>query len=111
MSTTELTVTSAARTLAARLTVPAGDGPLPAVLLLPGSGPVDRDSNHKRMPLDVTGALDRALVAAGFVTLAYDKHGVGASPGDWRETGFDDATDDARAALATLRAPRSTPRA
>lgn len=102
-STTELTLTSGERTLAASLTVPKGAGPFPAALVIPGSGPVDRDSNHKRMPLDITGALARALVGAGLVTLAYDKRGVGASPGDWLTAGLDDSTDDAHAALAALR--------
>lgn len=100
----ELTFTSATRTLAGTLTVPEGAGPRPAALLLPGSGPVDRDSNHKRMPLDITGALARTLAQTGIVTFAYDKHGVGASPGDWREAGFDESTDDARSALDLLRA-------
>jgi hypothetical protein len=104
VSTNELTFTSGEQTLAASLTVPAGQGPFPAVLLISGSGPVDRDSNHKRMPLDIAGALARALAAAGLVTLAYDKRGVGKSSGDWRTAGLDDSTDDARAALAVLRA-------
>ena len=84
--------------------MPVGEGPFPAILLIPGPGPVDRDSNHKRMPLDVTGALARALAGAGLVTLTYDKRGVGASPGDWRTAGLGDSTDDARAALTALRA-------
>ncbi len=104
MSTIELTFTSGEHTLAASLTVPEGEGPFPAILLIPGSGPVDRDSNHKRMRLDVTGAVARALAGTGLVTLAYDKRGVGASPGDWRTAGLDDSTDDARAALTVLRA-------
>ncbi|GGC15930.1 alpha/beta hydrolase [Cellulomonas carbonis] len=103
MTITDLTFTSDGHTLAASLAVPAGDGPFPAVLVLPGSGPVDRDSNHKRLPLDITGALRRALAEAGLVVMAYDKRGVGASPGDWMRVGLDASTQDARAALEVLR--------
>lgn len=101
--TRELTIAAGAHALAATLTTPRGDGPSPAVLLLPGSGPVDRNSDHRRMPLGITGALARALSDAGLATLTYDKRGVGATPGSWLEAGLDDGTDDARAALAALR--------
>ncbi|WP_199422902.1 alpha/beta hydrolase family protein [Actinotalea solisilvae] len=104
MTTTDLTLPAGDRALAATLTTPDGPGPFPAVLLLPGSGPVDRNSDHRRMPLGITGALARALADAGLVTLVYDKRGVGATAGSWLEAGLDDSTDDARAALAALRA-------
>jgi pimeloyl-ACP methyl ester carboxylesterase len=102
MTETTLTFRSGDVTLAGTLTVPAGQGPFPAVLLIPGSGPVDRDSNHKRMRLDITRQLADALLEAGVATLRYDKRGVGASGGRWRAAGFADNADDARAALATL---------
>jgi len=98
----EISIRSGEHVLASTLTVPEGPGPFPAVLLVPGSGPVDRDSNIKRLPLDVTGQLARALAAAGLATLRYDKRGVGASTGDFRSTGFLDAADDAEAALEVL---------
>jgi pimeloyl-ACP methyl ester carboxylesterase len=102
MTDTTLTFASGDLTLAGTLTTPAGPGPFPAVLLIPGSGPVDRDSNHKRMPLDITRQLAHALRDAGVASLRYDKRGVGASGGRWRAAGFDENADDARAALATL---------
>jgi pimeloyl-ACP methyl ester carboxylesterase len=102
MTETTLTFRSGDVTLAGTLTVPAGQGPFPAVLLIPGSGPVDRDSNHKRMRLDITRQLADALLEAGVATLRYDKRGIGASGGRWRAAGFIDNADDARAALATL---------
>lgn len=94
--------------LTGTLVVPAGPGPHPTVLLLPGSGPVDRDSNHKRMRLGVTEQLADALAAAGVASYRYDKRGVGASKdaapdGDWRRVGFWDGVADAEAALAMLR--------
>ncbi|NCT90483.1 alpha/beta hydrolase [Cellulomonas sp. APG4] len=99
-----MTFTSGGVTFAGTLATPAGTGPFAAALVVPGSGPVDRDSNHKRMPLGITRELAEALTAAGVATLRYDKRGVGATPGDWREAGFDTTTDDVRTALAALRA-------
>ena len=87
------------------LMVPAGEAPFPAALLIPGSGPVDRDSNHPRMPLEVTKQLAQALAEAGIASLRYDKRSVGASAeaGDWRRFGFHDRIDEARNGLAALR--------
>ncbi|MFP3712587.1 alpha/beta hydrolase family protein [Puerhibacterium sp. TATVAM-FAB25] len=102
MTDTTLTFPSGDIALAGTLTTPPGTGPFPAALLIPGSGPVDRDSNHKRMPLDITRQLAHALRDAGVATLRYDKRGVGASGGRWRAAGFGDNADDARAALAGL---------
>jgi alpha-beta hydrolase superfamily lysophospholipase len=97
-----LTFRSDEQTLAGTLTVPPGTGPFPAVLLLPGSGPVDRNSDHKRLPLGITGQLASALGTAGAVTFRYDKRGVGASTGRWHTAGFYDNRGDARAALEFL---------
>jgi uncharacterized protein len=74
-----------------------------AALILSGSGPLDRDSNMKGQVLDVGRALADALAAAGVASLRYDKRGVGESGGDYQRTGFEQETDDARAALAALR--------
>lgn len=95
---------SGEQVLAGTLTVPEGAHALPAALLLPGSGPIDRDSDHRRMPLGITRQLAGALDAAGVVTLRYDKRGVGASPGRWRAAGFRDNRHDARSALEFLAA-------
>ncbi len=87
--------------------MPASDsiGRPPVVLLLPGSGPVDRDSNYRSMRFDVTRQLALALAAEGIASLRYDKRGVGASNGgDWRAVGLWDLADDAGSALAFLAA-------
>jgi len=73
------------------------------VVLATGSGPLDRDSNHRRLRFDVTRALAHALAEGGLASLRYDKRGVGGSPGDWRSAGLYDNVDDlarARQALA-----------
>jgi uncharacterized protein len=88
--------------LAGTLTLPDGDGPFPAVLIASGSGPLDRNSNHRRARFDVARRLAVALAGAGFASLRYDKRGVGESPGDWRAAGLYDNVDDLGRALSTL---------
>ncbi|WP_353827669.1 alpha/beta hydrolase [Agromyces sp. SYSU T0242] len=79
------------------------DAPVAAALLIPGSGPVDRDSDHKRMRLGVSRDLAHALADAGVASLRYDKRGIGASGGDFLAAGLGDNVADAAAALAALR--------
>jgi pimeloyl-ACP methyl ester carboxylesterase len=89
--------------LSGTLTLPDGDGMAPAVVITSGSGPLDRDSNHRRARFDVARQLARALADGGLASLRYDKRGVGESPGDWRTVGLHDNVDDlgrARDALA-----------
>jgi pimeloyl-ACP methyl ester carboxylesterase len=81
-----------------------GTLPGPAALLISGSGPVDRNSNAKRLPADVMGQIAKSLAAGGFTSLRYDKRGVGQSEGDYLSTGFNDNVSDAGAALTALRA-------
>jgi pimeloyl-ACP methyl ester carboxylesterase len=90
--------------LGATLTLPDGAGPSPAVVLAGGSGPLDRDSDTRRLRLGVGRQLAGALAAAGFASLRFDKRGVGASPGDWRRAGFTDDVDDLAAARDALAA-------
>ena len=105
MTETTLAVATADHTLVGTLTTPSGPGPYPAALLVPGSGPVDRDSDHRRMRLGITRELAQALAAAGLATFRYDKRGVGESTGgDWRAAGFHDAAADVAAVLDALAA-------
>ncbi|MGY1834486.1 alpha/beta hydrolase family protein [Blastococcus sp. SYSU DS0510] len=89
--------------LAGALALPDAPLPVPAVLLASGSGPLDRDSNHRRARFDVARQLAHALAGAGIASLRYDKRGVGGSPGDWRTAGLHDNVDDLGAALDHLR--------
>ncbi|MGC8724609.1 MAG: alpha/beta hydrolase family protein [Acidobacteriota bacterium] len=91
-------------TLAGTLTLPEGKGPFPAVLLLAGSGPLDRDEalfGHK--PFLV---LADFLTRQGVAVLRFDKRGVGQSTGDRAQATDDDYTKDALAGLAFLRSQK-----
>lgn len=104
MTDREISFASGGQRLAGTLLLPPGPGPAPAALLLPGSGPVDRNEDHAKLRLGVTRLLAEALAAAGAASFRFDKRGVGASPGDWRAAGMTDELADARAALALLAA-------
>ena len=95
------TNTKAAVTLAGTLTIPAGKGPFPAVVLLTGSGPEDRNSTvFGHQPFAV---LADYLTRRGLVVLRFDDRGVGKSGGTLAGTTSADYTADAQAALTFLR--------
>ena len=104
MHSSDITFSAGTAPLSGTFTRPDLDGPVPAVLLITGSGPLDRDANWKRMRFDTSRQLAVALAQAGVASLRYDKRGVGASPGDWRAVGLHDNIDDAIAALDALAA-------
>jgi uncharacterized protein len=87
--------------LGGTLTVPDGVGPFPALLLITGSGPQDRDETigpHK--PFAV---LADALTRGGVAVLRVDDRGVGKSTGKWTEVGFDGYAQDVRCGLELLK--------
>ncbi len=88
--------------LAGTLALPPGPGPHPAVLLLPGSGRLDRESNAGRLRPHLGRPLATALAGRGLASYRYDRRGVGATTGDWRATGFIDNRHDAAAALRAM---------
>ena len=85
-------------------TAPDSPAPHPAALLLAGSGPLDRDGNARRLPLNLSRDLARLLAEHGWASVRFDKRGVGASTGDYLSTGFYDELADAEAVLDWLRA-------
>ncbi|MCU1645827.1 MAG: hypothetical protein JWN03_6102 [Nocardia sp.] len=58
---------------------PVGEGPFPAVVLVAGSGPTDRDWNSALLPgSNGSGRLiAEQLARAGFASVRYDKRGIG----------------------------------
>ena len=101
MRQVEVQVAGAVR-LAGTLALPDRAGPHPGVLLVAGSGPVDRDENAPRLRLNIFRELRSVLAAAGLAVLSYDKRGTGASAGSLLSSGLSDLVSDARCALAHL---------
>ena len=99
----EVTFDSKGLKLEGTLALPDSPRPCPAVLMIVGSGLVDRDENHKKLPIDVMRQLAMHLAENGIGSLRYDKRGVGASEGDFWTAGLSDNVDDAAAAVACLR--------
>jgi alpha-beta hydrolase superfamily lysophospholipase len=73
---------------------------LPAVVLVGGSGPTDRDGLAFGIP--VLGEIANALADAGFIVVRYDKRGIGQSGGRAEAATLSDYADDARAAVKWL---------
>jgi pimeloyl-ACP methyl ester carboxylesterase len=86
--------------LAGTITKPNSATPLPAVILIAGSGPTDRDETVAGIP--VFGHIARDLVAAGFFVVRYDKRGVGQSGGRAESATIADYAEDARQVLLWL---------
>ena len=87
-------------TLAGTLTLPEGEGPFPAVVLVSGSGPQNRDEEllgHK--PFLV---LSDRLTQSGIAVLRYDDRGVGKSTGNHALATSDDLSMDAEGAVRFL---------
>lgn len=90
---------------------PRGPRVAPAILLLAGSGPTDRDGNGPAIATDMYRQVALGLAGAGYRVLRYDKRGVGASAALVRreeDLRFDHYVDDAALALASLRARSDT---
>ncbi|MFZ0961275.1 MAG: alpha/beta fold hydrolase [Terriglobia bacterium] len=96
-------------TLAATLTIPPGKGPFPAVLLIAGSGPHDRDEalmGHR--PFLV---LSDYLTRQGIAVLRADDRGVGKSGGTFASATTADLATDAEAGVEYLKQrPEVNPR-
>jgi len=73
---------------------------LPAVVLVGGSGPTDRDGMAYGVP--VLGEIAGALADAGFLVVRYDKRGIGQSGGRAEAAGLADYAEDVRAAVKLL---------
>lgn len=82
--------------LSGTLTFPSGEGRFPALLLAPGSWPQDRDSQG------LFAALADHLSKRGFVTLRFDKRGVGSSGGEASSSTESGEIEDLEAALQYL---------
>ncbi len=96
----EVSFVNGSVTLAGTLTIPATPGPHPAVVMITGSGPQNRDE-------EIFGFKPFRIIAdhltrRGIAVLRYDDRGVGGSTGKFAEATTQDFADDAAAALAFL---------
>lgn len=94
-------VADAGISLAGALTIPSGQGPFPAVVLINGSGPQDRDSTlagHRPFLI-----LADYLTRKGIAVLRFDDRGGGKSTGDFHKATTADFASDARAAWEFLK--------
>jgi uncharacterized protein len=80
--------------LAGTLISPVTGGKHPAIILVHGSGPANRES---MLPFA------RFLIRHGMSVLGYDKRGVGGSTGSWNTASFDDLAGDVVAAFEYLK--------
>ncbi|WP_437920763.1 alpha/beta hydrolase family protein [Sphingobacterium sp. LRF_L2] len=87
--------------LVGTLSVPRGQGRFPAVVLVTGSGPQDRDETiegHK--PFKVIADY---LTKRGIIVLRYDERGIGASSGNYINSNIGDFSKDVISAVDFIR--------
>ena len=98
----EVVVPAAGFGLAGTLTTPPRQGRLrhPAIVLVTGAGPVERDSTIAGIPL--FAQLAGHLAEGDFVALRYDKRGVGKSGGRTERVTLDDYAEDVIATVKWL---------
>jgi hypothetical protein len=97
----DVTYRSGDITIAGTLTQPQGNGPFPAVLLITGSGPQDRDETllgHKPFLL-----VADTLTRAGYAVLRTDDRGIGGTGGDLDAANYTDLSGDVAAGVSFLR--------
>ncbi len=99
----EVTFLNGEISLTGTLTLPEGDGPYPAVVLVSGSGPQDRDESIPSIAaIKPFRLIADALTRAGVAVLRYDDRGVGQSTGDFSSATTADFATDASAAIDYL---------
>ena len=104
--TEEVTLRAGERTVPGTLVAPSVRGPWPAVVLLAGSGPTDRDWNSPLLPArNGSGKLlADELARHGVVVLRFDKAAAGTNPGpSLDQLTIDTYRDEAAAAIALVR--------
>lgn len=81
--------------LGATVLIPENAGEkMAAIVIVCGTGKGDRDGNQKGLNMNIYKELAENLAGFGFVTIRYDKRGVGESEGNHTETSFSDLVDD-----------------
>lgn len=95
----DISFSSGSLTLSGTVMLPDVQRVFPGVVLIPGSGQVDRNENADKLAINALREIATDLANKGIASLRYDKRGVGASQGDFWASGFYDNVSDAFAAL------------
>jgi pimeloyl-ACP methyl ester carboxylesterase len=99
----ELEIEAADAVISGTLCLPSDRGPFPSVLMLPGSGPLDRNENIDGQCLNIFNAIAHHLVEIGFASLRYDKRGCAKSTGEYFQAGYFDFVEDAVACFDRMK--------
>jgi pimeloyl-ACP methyl ester carboxylesterase len=97
----EVVLEHAGARLAGTVALPAA-GRFPVVLMVHGSGPLDRNENMPGQRLSVFDAVGERLAREGVASLRFDKRGCGASTGHFHTAGLHDLVADVVAWLDFL---------
>lgn len=91
-------------TIAATMTIPHdGQSPFPAIVLIGGTGGLDRDGNGTGFKSNLYKDLAEWLTTQGFATLRFDKRGIGKSGGDRNTVGLSGLVDDVATMIRYLK--------
>ncbi|WP_214692375.1 alpha/beta fold hydrolase [Exiguobacterium sp. s160] len=91
-------------TIAATMTTPhGGQSPFPAIILIGGTGGLDRDGNGTGFKSNLYKDLAEWLTTQGFVTLRFDKRGIGKSGGNRNTVGLSGLVDDVATMIRYLK--------
>ena len=99
-----ITIRNGGVTLAGTLSVPPGDKPHPAIVMITGSGAQDRD--EEVFGFKVFRTIADHLVRNGIAVLRCDDRGVGGSTGNLGNSTEEDLSGDALAAVSYLKGRR-----
>ena len=75
----------------------------PAVVIIMGTGKLDRDGNGFGFHSDIYKNLAQTFAECGYVSARYDKRGTHGSGGSFNSTGLSDLTDDAVSVIRYLK--------
>ena len=92
-------------TLRGTITKPKADGKYTAVVIIAGSGEIDRDGMIVPLKLEsnIYKGLAHVMARLGVVILRFDKRGVGKSEGEFLKTGMWDLVSDIEAMITYLK--------
>ncbi len=97
----EVSFQNGAITLGGTLTIPEGEGPFPAMVLISGSGAQNRD--EEIFSFKIFGVIADHFTRNGIAVLRYDDRGVGMSSGDLMTSTSADLAGDVLAAVEWLK--------